>query len=155
MTHKHAQRGDIVVAMLFFMVAFVVIMIAGSRLTALQFNRTVRQEQVEHTFDIAEAGVYYGQWLLNIVGLDPTTLSVIQYGATCPPCQLTDPVTGKVLGTFRLEFSTSVSGGVTTVSLTSRGINSDTTARQQVIQATLKRYRSDTPYLLTSWDYLR
>lgn len=139
------QSGTVFLLIVFIVLTLFIIMMAGSQLISAQYHHIANQKRVEEAFNLAEAGWQYGMWLLSDGGATP---------ATVPPVtgyQITDPVTGSVLGTFDVNFAVAPIPPKTQVTITSTGIDASQPNRPQCVTVVLETSNNAT-YTMKSWN---
>lgn len=128
---KNKETGGILIMTLVLVIMIMVIMMASSAFISTRYHQTVNQSQREQSYDLAEAGIYYAVWLLNVKGTEPEELTPV----TDYP--INDPTTHQPVGTFTLTFETSENGSTRTVKVTSVGKHATLTDVDQRVVATL------------------
>src|SRR5687767_4273055 len=93
-------HGGVMVMALVILIVFAIMAMASAALISRQFHEVVGQEQEEQAFQIAEAGIDYGVWLLDQRVVDyANPQPIMDYEVTDwtkePP---------EVLGTFDVTF---------------------------------------------------
>ncbi len=139
------SAGGVLVMMLVIFSMFMVIMIAMISYINRQFHETVDQEQREKIFHIAESGVDYTVAELNGGVVVPDDL----LGFTERTVNINDPVSGDVIGVFKMSYSTLVGDGV---SLESTGYDASGEGKCAKIVADIQRISVNQPYTVVLWD---
>lgn len=147
----HVERGGALVMTLVILAVFLVMMVATAALISRQFKQIVGQEQEEQAFQIAEAGVSYGVWLLDN--------NLVDYKN---PQGITDYVVidetkepSEVLGTFDLTFETlnfAEPDGPLAVRVKSVGKDAVLVQRKQTIEAVIHSSDLD-DFQVIEWDH--
>lgn len=130
---------------------FLVLMMATMGLISRQYKEIVGQEQEEQAFQISEAGISYGLWLMDAGLFDYASPPVIQNYAVTDETK--DPA--EVLGTFDLAFEVLSYGGVAgpaAVKVTAVGEDAVLVNRKQTIEAVIQSDDLDT-FRVIEWDH--
>jgi len=142
-TKLSTPRGSVLLMVLVLLGLLFLMLVAGSRFTNLRYHQTINQSYREQSYSLADSGVYYALWMLNVAELPPgpVTGHAVQ-----------DPVTHQTIGTFDLSFSpASVSGCDTPLTVTSTGKDTSGQGKEQTIVAVLK-CTTGQPYKVLSWN---
>lgn len=124
------KKGSILLLVLVLMLVFLIIVAAGSRLIAREFRATVDTSEHTQAFHVAESGVTYTLWLLNVAGIDPGSLQPVNKEVKTTP-------DGELVGYFATTYETSQADGNDVVEVTSVGTDASREDITETVQATL------------------
>jgi Tfp pilus assembly protein PilX len=140
------QVGGILVLVLVMSLIFVVLMVGAASLVGNQQRQLVNQEEIEQSFQLAEAGVRYMMWLVNEAGVAPASLE------SAPVVRTIQDASGQDVGTFELTVTVAQASGTRTVTVTSVGKDAVRPDLKQTIIAILSSTDNQT-YSLLSWNH--
>lgn len=143
------DKGGVTILVLSLAIVFSIIAATSAQLVTRQNRETIDQEQEEQAFGLADAGVYYTQWLLDPNG---AALSVDDL-LNNPPSETTNHAIttngGETIGTFTITFLAGADNDFIDISVEGKDFGVDIC---QDVMATLTRFDTE-EFLITDWEH--